>query len=132
MLLLVEDNAELRSALREVLKVEGYRVETAATGEEGVIAYRRSSDRIDLVITDMGLPGISGIEVVDRIRCEREDIPVIVISGDRGDNHLRRRLVAKNVHFMLKPFSIGSLIKQVESVVKEVRTRRVGVGEQPR
>ena len=67
-LLLVEDNDELRGATREMLEALGYRVATAANGPEALAALEEMDGGIDLVICDVVMPGMSGPELVERLR----------------------------------------------------------------
>src|SRR3989441_512161 len=81
-ILVVEDNADTAALLRDLLEGEGYEVETAATGEAAFEALAVAPD-IDLMVLDLMLPGMSGYEVIERLRAQAElsDLPILVLSA---------------------------------------------------
>jgi two-component system alkaline phosphatase synthesis response regulator PhoP len=121
-LLLVEDDATLRQALRFNLTREGYDVVTAATGEGGLDAAR--SDRLDLILLDVMLPGMSGVEVLRVLRGEGVATPVIILSakGDEIDRVVGLKVGADD--YVAKPFSRPELLARIEAVLR--RRRREG------
>ena len=78
-ILVIDDETYIRTALREVLEREGFEVCTAGDGRKGLEML--DADGADLVITDIIMPGIDGVETLEKIRESHPDIPVIVISG---------------------------------------------------
>ncbi|MEE9241332.1 MAG: ATP-binding protein [bacterium] len=78
-ILLVEDERDMARILQELLEEGGYTVEIARTGNEAIEAF--SGDAFDLVITDLGVPGLPGTEVAQRIKTMSRDVPVILLSG---------------------------------------------------
>lgn len=80
--LLVEDKAEVRSALRAMLESDGFTVIEAATGEEGLDSFLRHQDALDIVVSDISMPGlVQGPEMMTQIRHHRADLPVVYVSG---------------------------------------------------
>src|SRR2546421_12884463 len=78
-ILVIDDEAPIRDSLKMTLEYEGYEFIAAATGQEGLALAEREAP--DLVVLDIKMPGMDGIEVLDRLRAINETLPVIVISG---------------------------------------------------
>lgn len=78
-ILVIDDEEDIRVVLQQVLELEGYEVAVAADGREGLATLDR--DGADLVITDVIMPGMDGVETLEHIREKWPDMPVIVISG---------------------------------------------------
>src|SRR5574338_1137411 len=87
-ILIVEDDPSLASGLGRILEAEGYAVDITARGEDAVHAARQ--EKFDLVILDVGLPGIDGFEVVRRLRAEGRAMPVLLLTArDAIDDRVR-------------------------------------------
>ena len=82
--LIIEDDQDLREGLRHNLELEGYKVETAASGPEGL--EKATSRDFSLVLLDLMLPGLPGLEVLKRVRESGKRTPVIILSA-RGQDH---------------------------------------------
>ena len=78
-ILVIDDEAAIRDSLRMTLEYEGYEFIGAATGQEGLALVERETP--DLVLLDVKMPGMDGLEVLDRLRAMNESLPVVVISG---------------------------------------------------
>src|SRR5258707_13955719 len=78
-ILVIDDEAAIRDSLRMTLEYEGYEVLAAATGQEGLTVAER--DAPDLVLLDVKMPGMDGIEVLERLRNMNEALPIVMISG---------------------------------------------------
>jgi two-component system KDP operon response regulator KdpE len=110
-ILIVDDDAQFRRALRLGLASHGYEVEDAAWGEQGLAAV---ADRVpDLIVLDWQLPGIDGIHTcrVLRMSC---DAPVIMISGNRSNSNAAA-LAAGAIAYLAKPFSIDELLTLIRN-----------------
>jgi DNA-binding response OmpR family regulator len=118
-LLLVEDDATLRQALAFSLSREGYEVATASDGESGLDAGR--NDRLDLILLDVMLPGMSGVEVLRVLRGEGVTTPVIILSakGDEIDRVVGLKVGADD--YVAKPFSRPELLARIEAVLRRQR-----------
>jgi DNA-binding response OmpR family regulator len=118
-LLLVEDDPTLRQALAFNLSREGYEVATAGDGESGLDAAR--SERLDLILLDVMLPGMSGVEVLRVLRREGVTTPVIVLSakGDEIDRVVGLKVGADD--YVAKPFSRPELLARIEAVLRRQR-----------
>jgi two-component system alkaline phosphatase synthesis response regulator PhoP len=118
-LLLVEDDPTLRQALTFNLTREGYEVTSAADGEAALEAAR--SDRLDLILLDVMLPGMSGVEVLRVLRREGVATPVIILSakGDEIDRVVGLKVGADD--YIAKPFSRPELLARIEAVLRRQR-----------
>jgi DNA-binding response OmpR family regulator len=117
--LLVEDDETLSEVVAGYLTRAGLRVTCAADGIDGL--RRAGVDPPDLVLLDLMLPGIDGIEVFQRLRCDRPDLPVIMVTA-RGEEDERILGLAMGADdYVTKPFSTRELVLRVESVLRRVR-----------
>lgn len=117
-LLLVEDDRTMRTALTDAFVGEGHAVETAADGHEARAALR--SQRFDLVILDVMLPGPSGLELLRELRQRDADTPVLLLTarGEEGDKVLGLELGADD--YVTKPFSLRELRTRVRVLLRRV------------
>lgn len=118
-LLLIEDDPALSRALTFNLTREGYDVTTAADGETGLEAAR--SPALDLILLDVMLPGMSGVELLRVLRREGVATPVIILSakGDEIDRVVGLKIGADD--YVAKPFSRPELIARIEAVLRRQR-----------
>ncbi len=115
--LLVEDDPTVRAGASEVLARHGYTVVAAQSPEE---ALSRASDtglRLDLVITDVVMPGMDGPALVGRLRELRPGLKAIFMSGYAGDTAVRRRILESDAPFLEKPFSVKGLTRKIREVL---------------
>ena len=113
--LAVDDEPGLLSVVVANLRAHGYEVESARTGE---LALDAAADRIpDAVILDLGLPGMSGYEVIQALR-GWTDIPIIVLSARETTQDKVAALKAGADDYMTKPFAIDELLARVEALVR--------------
>ncbi|HEX6286817.1 MAG TPA: response regulator [Acidimicrobiia bacterium] len=113
--LVVEDDRALVRALANNLKVRGYNVDVAT---DGISAVKRAADkRPDLVIVDLGLPGLDGIEVIRSIRGWTE-IPIIVLSARGSEADKIEALDAGADDYVAKPFGMGELLARVRAALR--------------
>ncbi|HET7645493.1 MAG TPA: response regulator transcription factor [Candidatus Limnocylindria bacterium] len=118
-LLVVEDDATLRQALRFNLAREGYEVGVATNGPEALEAVRRR--RPDLVLLDVMLPGMSGVEVLRVMRQEGIDTPVIIVSAKTEELDRVVGLKVGADDYVTKPFSRPELLARIEAVLRRGR-----------
>jgi PAS domain S-box-containing protein len=105
MILLVEDEAELRMLARQILECYGYRVLEGATGAEALKLWPRHAQEIDLLLTDMVMPeGITGWELAERLRAEKPALKVLCTSGYSVEINRRDFNAPSGVRFLQKPF----------------------------
>jgi signal transduction histidine kinase/ActR/RegA family two-component response regulator len=117
-LLLVEDNDELRSATRDMLEALGYRVATAANGPEALAALEETGGGIDLVICDVVMPGMSGPQLVERLRARSPELRVILMSGYTSNVVVRHGISEGDYDFLEKPFSTDQLAAKVRGALE--------------
>ena len=114
-ILVVDDEAQIRKALDVNLRTWGYEIETAATGEEALLAA--AAHKPALVLLDLGLPGIDGIEVIRGLR-GWTDVPIIVLSARDADADKVAALDAGADDYVTKPFSINELLARVRASLR--------------
>jgi len=114
-ILIAEDDHSCRFALRQLFERSGYRVTEAADGPASLRAVFQSST--DLVILDLGLPGVDGLEVLAKIRRDSA-VPVIVCSGRDSESVRIRSLDLGADDFVVKPFSFAELEARVRAVLR--------------
>ena len=117
--LVVDDDAQILRALRTSLRARGYSVRTAPNGETALEALAR--DRFDLVVLDLGLPGIDGHEVIRRLRTW-SDVPVIVLSVREGQDQKVSALDAGADDYVTKPFAIDELLARMRALRRRAAT----------
>lgn len=122
-ILVIDDEEVLRTMLREVLEMSGYAVETAPGGEEGLRAHEQKP--FDLVITDNNMPGVGGLDVIERMAGSRAPAPVILMTGYGSIDVSMRAHELGAAGYLLKPFDdIGSIPKEVARVFSRMERER--------
>jgi two-component system cell cycle sensor histidine kinase/response regulator CckA len=118
-ILLVEDEDMLRGLIRELLEIKGYAVLEASQGIEALELFKKSMEPVDLVLTDVVMPHMSGSELIERLRNEQPALRVIFMSGYTGANNaaIHKSLEMPGVAFLQKPFRLNALISQVEELL---------------
>ena len=117
LILVVEDDAPVRNLIGTTLKTHGYDFITATNGESAVM--QASSRNPDIVLLDLGLPDIDGVDVIGKIRTWSE-MPIIVISARAEDKDKIDALDAGADDYLTKPFSVEELLARIR-----VTTRRL-------
>jgi len=122
-ILLVEDNADAREALRVLLELEGHAVEAAAEGQEALELVRAKSP--DVALVDIGLPGIDGFEVARRVRAQGGRRPVLIALTGYGQPEDRQRASEAGFdHLLVKPVdptTLATLLATLEIPGRESR-----------
>lgn len=116
--LVVDDEHAIRRFLRTSLNAHGYEVHEAATGEDAIL--QTINVRPDLIILDLGLPGIDGVEITRRIR-EWSQTPIIILSVQNQDADKIEALDAGADDYLTKPFSVGELTARLRVAMRHVR-----------
>ena len=115
--LLVEDEESVRQLVRETLAAKGYCVVEAENGEAGMAAAAQHNGKIDLVITDVVMPGIGGRELVKQLGLIRPDTKVLYLSGYTEDAILSEGTIERGAAFLQKPFTLQNLARKVREVL---------------
>lgn len=117
--LLIDDNDELRAATRELLQEMGYAVVASARGDEALdrVASGQTYARFDVLVTDVFMPGPSGLEVAERLLADQRGLAVVLMSSRGGEAELQRRLAAGDVSFLAKPFAPEDLSAKIRQAI---------------
>jgi len=121
-LLIVEDEAAIRTGLMDVLVYHGYDVDCAADGPTGL--DMALGGRFDMILLDVMLPGMDGFEICNRIREQDRDQPVIMLTAKSTDEDIIRGLSLGADDYVAKPFSVAQLVLRVQAVL---RRSRIGI-----
>src|SRR4051812_38680811 len=124
-LLIVEDDAAMRELLAESLVEEGYRVDVAAGGRAGIERVRQGG--VDLVVTDVKMPDMDGLDMLSEIRAPVENVtpPHVIVITAFGSIETAKRALKLGAHdYITKPFEIDDLVVAVEKALDERTLRR--------
>lgn len=125
-LLIVDDEPSIREFLEIMLSHDGYDVRTAATGEEGFKIYRQEDP--DLVLTDVRMPGMSGLDLIKQIHTHDPAIPVIAITAFACADDALRAVREGAYDYVSKPFEIDDLRIIIRNALEARRLRRENLG----
>jgi len=120
-ILIIEDDPSILRGLQLNLGMEGYLVRSASDGETGLAMAR--SEKPDLVVVDVMLPRLGGLEVVKEIRTEDPDLPVLILSakGQESDKVAGLHLGADD--YLVKPFGLKELLARIDALLRRRRSR---------
>jgi len=128
--LVIEDEPDLREGLQHNLELEGYTVETAADGNEGLRKAREGT--ASLILLDLMLPGVPGLEVLRSIRETGMETPVIIISAKGQDRDKVAGLELGADDYLTKPFGLNELTARIRAVLRRTQTgAKAGVNNRP-
>jgi len=117
-ILIIEDERDLRDGLRHNLELEGYQVSTAADGQEGLKSALSAT--YSLIILDLMLPGMSGLEVLKQLRSTKNNTPVVILSA-RGQDHDKVLGLERGADdYVTKPFGLAELLARIRAVLRRV------------
>lgn len=123
-ILVIDDEKQIRRLLKVALTGHGYAVEEAALGQEGL--NKVTTYRPDLIILDLGLPDLNGLEVIRKLR-EWSQTPVIILSVKEQENDKITALDTGADDYVTKPFSMGELLARIRAALRHI----VPPGEEP-
>ena len=115
-LLLIEDDAVLRLGLKRQLEADGYRVDQAADGDDGLFQAREYP--LDLAIVDLGLPKINGLTVVQTLREQGRTLPILILTARGSWQDKVRGLEAGADDYLVKPFEYPELAARVKALLR--------------
>jgi CheY-like chemotaxis protein len=115
--LLVEDDAAVRATTARALTDYGYRVTQASDGEQALGMLAEMTDGVDLVVSDVLMPRISGLELATRMRVQYQHIPVLFITGYADESTLDHAALPEDSRILLKPFLPHELARRVREVL---------------
>jgi PAS domain S-box-containing protein len=116
-ILLVEDEGAVRAAARRILSTNGYRVFESASPTDAIDLSVDSSRKIDLILTDVVMPEMSGMDLVVRLHSARPGVPVLYMSGYPQDVIAHQGLITGDVHLLEKPFTRKELLRAVREAL---------------
>ncbi|MDP2320682.1 MAG: response regulator [Acidobacteriota bacterium] len=116
-ILVVEDDDGIRQIVQRVLGKAGYKVLLAGTGQEALRLLERDDALVDLVLTDVVMPGMSGRELVDRIGASQRAMKILYTSGYTDDAIVHHGVLDEGVHFISKPYTAAALTRKVREVL---------------
>ncbi len=117
-ILVVEDEPAVRSLVRRILEREGHAVMDASHPNEALALVGEARSRVDLLVTDLVLPGMSGRELWERLQTDSRELPVIYMSGYTEDAVIKHGVRGSKVNFLQKPFKPDELIAKVREVLR--------------
>jgi CheY-like chemotaxis protein len=119
-ILVVDDESHMLDTIQFILQSNGYLTVTARSGEEALerlIGLRAGGRHLDLILTDIQMPGPTGLELIELFREAGEQAPVLVMTG-YNDQETARRLRERGIeHFLDKPFEEEELLRRVRQLV---------------
>ena len=115
-LLLIEDDAALRLVLARQLEADGYRVDQADNGEDGLFQAREYP--VDLAIVDLGLPKLNGLTVVQRLRADGRTVPILILTARGSWQDKVVGLEAGADDYLVKPFEYPELAARVKALLR--------------
>jgi len=118
-ILIIEDEAAIRSGLMDVFVYHGYDVEAAENGPTGLDMSLGGC--FDLILLDIMLPGMDGFEICNRIRAQDRDQPIIMLTAKTGDEDIIQGLSLGADDYVAKPFSVTELVLRVQAVLRRAR-----------
>jgi len=117
-ILVVDDEEIIRKVSEELLSLCGFKVITAGDGETGLSIYRERGDEIKLVLLDVIMPGISGIETYRELKAVKNDVKVLLTSGFRNDEKIQEGMELGINGFIQKPFTLTRLSEAVFKIIE--------------
>ncbi|ETJ99986.1 response regulator receiver domain protein [Eubacterium nodatum ATCC 33099] len=116
-ILIVDDNPDIREVLSVLLSSENYEIEEAENGRAAIKKLFDSKNNFDLIILDIMMPGMNGIEVCSRVR-EKSQIPILFLTAKSQDNDMIEAYSNGGDDFLVKPFSRTELVLKVKSLIR--------------
>lgn len=120
LVLVVDDEDMIRSLVRSLLESHGFRVEEAENAREALERMENGLDDVDLLVTDVRMPGQSGPELVKMLRLRRPDLPIVYISGYSGETSIEPT-PTPTTEYLAKPFPLPSLLAAVRRLLAPAR-----------
>ncbi len=118
-ILIIEDDSKISSFLKKGLKEVGYAADVAEDGEEGLFMARQGV--YDAIIADLMLPKLDGLDMIERMRAEKIDTPVIILSARRTVDDRIEGLRAGGDDYMVKPFSFSELLVRIQALLRRAQ-----------
>ncbi len=117
-IMIIEDDEEMRSLLEDFFEAEGFKTDSASNGADALRIL--SKNHFDLVITDIRMPGLTGLDILPTIRRLKPEIPIIVMTAYASDDARRRSLERGATAYLEKPVHLSKL----RTVIREIMLRK--------
>lgn len=118
-LLVIEDEKKLAISLKKILQAEGYAVDVVYTGDQG---YETAFNEYDLIVLDIGLPGLNGFEVIESLRKEQNFTPIIALTARDTIEDKVKGLKLGADDYLVKPFEIEELLVRIRVLLRRPKT----------
>lgn len=128
-ILVVEDDPAIRAGLADALSAAGYEVLEAPDGESGLA--RALGEGVDLVLLDLMLPGVGGLEVLREVRVARPALPILILTALGAEDDRVRGLQLGADDYVVKPFSLRELLARVAAMLRRGPSQPVGDAQFP-
>jgi two-component system response regulator MprA len=119
-ILVVDDDQAVREALRRALTMQGYAVELAADGSEAIARLAANGSAIDLLIVDVLMPGVDGLEVTRKLRAEGNPLPILMLTARDQVSDRVAGLEAGADDYLVKPFALEELVARVRALLRRL------------
>ena len=123
--MLVEDDVSVRDFIRAVLRTHGYRVLVPAHPQDAELLHDENHGRIDLLLSDVIMPEISGAELAKRLAARNPQLKVLFMSGYIGDDVVRQGIQENDAPFLQKPFTPLTLARRVREILDGSRVKEI-------
>jgi DNA-binding NtrC family response regulator len=120
--LLVDDEEELVATIQERLEMRGMLAEAVTTGHDALERIQQA--RFDVVVVDLKMPGLGGIETVDAIRKQQPEVQVLLITGHGSGHGELEELTSRGYRILLKPFRIDRLVAMIRETALSGKAER--------
>ena len=125
-ILVVDDEPEIRKLVSAMVTQFGYNALTADSGEHALTLYRNHNGPIEMLITDVVAPGMSGPMLADKLTAQQPDLKVLYISGYDNTHVVQKYVVEKGHALLSKPFTVEELQGKMRELVKPVAVGKAG------
>ena len=125
-ILVVDDEVEVGDLARDILELAGYTVLTATSGEDALVVLAQHDRPVQLVLSDVTMPGMTGVALMAELAKKRPDVRVLLTSGFRDDTMMRHDGIDATVPFLGKPYSATELRRTVRETLDAPRRNLPG------
>ncbi len=116
-IMLVEDDGGVRALVKDILRSSGYRIMEADNGNAALVIENDYEGKIDLLLTDVIMPGITGAELARTLAAKRPDMKILYMSGYTNEAIDRHGVLQEDIAFLQKPFTTRVLLEKVRQIL---------------
>lgn len=113
LILVIDDERPVREAVMDIMELHGVKVLTAVTGQQGISVFNQQQEEIQLVLLDMSMPGLNGIDTLERLRQINPEVRVILSSGYSQQQIAPEVMVNGRTGFLAKPYNVDTLVSKI-------------------